>query len=260
MLSRTLRRTLLDPRYQLPPAFLLPWSAGFATLAEARPDEMRNAITPLSTASSSTTAPLQTNTIVATSITAPPVALSESVRQLLPALRAQRQIYITVHIHGKAYLLTQGDQLRLPFLMKDVEPGDILRLNRALNLGSRDFTLKPGAAPPKLKSGYTGLSPSAQPADNAIQVVADIPSASESAAPHFVPHIAKGKFAYLDERLFVCRALVMGVESEPLRIKEKTKRRQRHVKTVRSKHRYTVLKIKELQVKSLEQIENGEVD
>ena len=76
-------------------------------------------------------------------------------------------------------------------------------------------------------------------------------------APHFIPHIAKGKNSYLDERLFVCRALVMGVESEPLRIKEKTKRRQRHVKRVKSKHRYTILKIKELRVKSLEEIESN---
>lgn len=75
-----------------------------------------------------------------------------------------------------------------------------------------------------------------------------------SQAPHFIPHIAKGKHAYLDERLFTCRAVVLGVESEPMRIKEKTKRRQRHVRQVRSKHRYTILKIKELQVNGLEDI------
>jgi len=33
-----------------------------------------------------------------------------------------------------------------------------------------------------------------------------------------------------------------------MRIKEKTKRRQRKVKTVKSKHPYTVLRIKELEV------------
>lgn len=37
-------------------------------------------------------------------------------------------------------------------------------------------------------------------------------------------------------------------------IKEKTKRRQRRVKTVKSKHKYTVLKIMEVKVKSLEEI------
>lgn len=76
-------------------------------------------------------------------------------------------------------------------------------------------------------------------------------------APHFIPHIAKGKYSYLDERLFVCRATVMGVESEPLRIKEKTKRRQRKVKKVKSKHRFTILKIKEVRVRGVEEIECG---
>jgi hypothetical protein len=76
--------------------------------------------------------------------------------------------------------------------------------------------------------------------------------------PHFIPHIARGKFSYLDERLFVCRAVVMGVESEPLRIKEKTKRRQRKVKKVKSKHRFTILKIKEVRVRGLEELESSE--
>lgn len=76
----------------------------------------------------------------------------------------------------------------------------------------------------------------------------------------FVPHLAQGRIPYLDERLFVCRAVVMGVEAEPMRVLEKTKRRQRHVKHVKSKHKYTVLKIKELRVRSLEEIESGKVE
>ena len=54
------------------------------------------------------------------------------------------------------------------------------------------------------------------------------------------------------------RARVIGVESEPMRFLEKTKRRQRHVKTVKSKHRFTVLRIFELRVKGkLEDEEEG---
>jgi hypothetical protein len=89
--------------------------------------------------------------------------------------------------------------------MPGVVPGDILRLNRASNIGSRDFTLK-------------GMP-------------------------------------YIDERLFECRARVMGVEAEPMRIKKKTKRRQRRVKTVRSKHRFTILKLSELKINLPEGIE-----
>ncbi|KAI9769638.1 MAG: hypothetical protein M1840_003875 [Geoglossum simile] len=130
--------------------------------------------------------------------------LGGSIRDLLPLLKAQGSRYITAHIHARPYLLTAGDTLRLPFQMSGVVPGDILRLNRASNIGSRDFTLM--------------------------------------GTP------------YIDERLFECRARVVGVEAEPMRIKEKTKRRQRRVKTVRSKHRFTVLKISELEVKLLENV------
>lgn len=61
---------------------------------------------------------------------------------------------------------------------------------------------------------------------------------------------------YVDERIFECRARVMGVEAEPMRIKEKTKRRNRKIKTVRSKHKFTILRIAELKVKGLEEIEH----
>jgi hypothetical protein len=91
--------------------------------------------------------------------------------------------------------------------MPHVGPGDVLRLNRASVIGSRDYTLK--------------------------------------GAP------------YLDERIFECRATVLGTEGEPVRVKEKTKRRQRKVKTVRSKHKFTVLRISDLKIKGLEELEQG---
>ena len=88
--------------------------------------------------------------------------------------------------------------------MPKVQPGDVLRFNRASAIGSRDFTLK-------------------------------------------------GK-PYIDERLFECRVRVLGVDAEPMRIKEKTKRRQRHVKHVRSKHRYTLMRVMEVKVKTVEEL------
>ena len=113
-------------------------------------------------------------------------------------------------MHARPYLLTEGDHLRLPFLMPNVKTGDVLRFNRATALGSRDLTLK--------------------------------------GSPH------------IDERLFECRVRVTGTEAEPLRIKEKTKRRQRHVKQARSKHRYTMMRVMEVRVKTPEQLlEEGAV-
>ncbi|KAI4631889.1 uncharacterized protein J4E87_002596 [Alternaria ethzedia] len=144
--------------------------------------------------------------------------LTPSIRKLLPLLQSQPAHYITAHLHGRPYLLTRGDTLRLPFQMPHVRPGDVLRLNRATHIGSRDYTLK---APEPVKGN----------ADRGKKVF------------------------YLDERLFTCRARVVGVETEPLRVEEKTKRRRRHVKHVMSKQYFTVLKISDLEVKSLEEYE-----
>jgi ribosomal protein L21 len=135
----------------------------------------------------------------------PPTPIDDSVRTLLPLLAAQPGHYITVHIHGFPYLVQEGDQVRLPFRMPGVLPGDVLRLNRASIIGSRDYTMK--------------------------------------GAPH------------VDERLFECRATVLGVESEPLRIKIKKKRRQRRMRQAKSKHRYTILRISDLSIKNLEDVE-----
>jgi hypothetical protein len=122
----------------------------------------------------------------------------------LPHLVGQKPHYVTAELHARPFLLTEGDHIRLPFLMPKVKTGDILRFNRASALGSRDFTLK--------------------------------------GSPH------------IDERLFECRVRVIGVESEPLRIKEKTKRRQRHTKQARSKHRYTIMRVMDVRVKSPEEL------
>ncbi|KAL4926317.1 mitochondrial 54S ribosomal protein bL21m [Aspergillus undulatus] len=134
-----------------------------------------------------------------------PLTVSQSLLETLPHLTSQKPHYITAHLHDRPYLITEGDALRLPFLMPNVQPGDVLRFNRASVLGSRDFTLK--------------------------------------GAP------------YVDERLFECRVRVMGVDSEPLRVKEKTKRRRRHVQKITSKHRYTLLRVMEVKIKSVEELQ-----
>lgn len=263
MITRTLRRTLLDPRYGVPPTFLLPWCATLTTAttpSNANAESLPPTYQPQTTISDVTRSRPDATTAVASPANVKPLALSESVRELLPVLRAQGQIYINVHIHGKAYLLTQGDTVRLPFLMKDVEAGDVLRLDRALLLGSRDFTLKPSAPANKLRSPTLINTTSHGTPKPESTLPAVSPSGKLVPAPHYVPHIAKGQYSYLDDRLFVCRAVVLGVESEPMRIVEKTKRRQRHVRHIKSKLRFTVLKIKEISVRSLEEIENDALD
>ncbi|KAJ5161226.1 hypothetical protein N7492_006618 [Penicillium capsulatum] len=133
-----------------------------------------------------------------------PLEVTKSLLERLPHLAGQLPHYVVAELHARPYLLTEGDHLRLPFLMPNVKPGDILRFNRASAIGSRDFTLK--------------------------------------GSPH------------VDERLFECRVRVTGTEAEPLRIKEKTKRRQRHTKQARSKHRYTIMRVMQVRIKSPEEL------
>ncbi|TKA44765.1 hypothetical protein B0A54_04716 [Friedmanniomyces endolithicus] len=280
MLPRNVKRALLDTRWPMPPTFLLPWAASLTTVShatEANPitlppnagrhisrkpiKELPNPFSPPVPSSTRPPSSPQPSAIVS------PPALSDSVRDLLPVLEAQTPHYITAHLYDRPYLLTQGDTVRLPFFMKGVEPGDVLRLNRATVLGSREYTLKAAAAAPALKSPAHSSTTVIDPVtgdlgsrSTGMPELGVMGTGSTSVAPHFVPHIAKGKVSYIDERLFVCRAVVMGVESEPLRVKEKTKRRQRKIKKVKSKHRYTILRIKELRVRGVEEIDGGVED
>ncbi|KAI9647310.1 hypothetical protein NHQ30_003695 [Ciborinia camelliae] len=212
MFSRTIRKSLLEiriPSATLPPTFLLPSRARFfnSTTQHVEPPVDSSNASPLSSAALEPEKfPIASSAPVAPS--SPTVAspsLSPSVKEMLPFLTAQPSHFITTHIYSRPYLVTVGDTVRLPFRMPGVVPGDILRLNTASVIGSRDYTLK--------------------------------------GTP------------YLDERIFECRARVMGTEAEPMRIKEKTKRRNRKVKTVKSKHKYTILRIAELKVKTVEEIE-----
>lgn len=154
----------------------------------------------LTTTSSSTTPPAAaapTPAAVSTPEAAAAPAQSETL-SLLPLLRSQPNHYITIHINGFPFLVTAGDKVTLPFIIKGVQAGDVLKLTHASILGSRDYTLKGNP--------------------------------------------------YIDSSLFSCKARVVAETAEPMRVKEKTKRRQRRVKKVHSKHRYTVLMISELVV------------
>lgn len=163
-----------------------------------------------------------------------PLVLSKSIQSLLPALKAQSPHYITAHIHSFPYLLTEGDTLRLPFHMHGVTPGDILRFNRATILGSRDYTLKAGFSSPQHNSPV------------------------HVRGEQFVNKRRTGEPSYIDDRLFECRMRVMALDSGPMVIKEKKKRRNRRTRRVASKHKYTVLKVMEINVKSLEELTSME--
>ncbi|KAI8257382.1 54S ribosomal protein L49 [Colletotrichum sp. SAR11_239] len=213
-MSRSLLRSVLElrtPVTRLPPTFLLPIQArrfnSTAPIIEPQNTPVAEDAPAMAAPSGAVAAEpsIAQKAVAAQKPTTPSGPISEQVKAVLPFLAAQPNHYITFHIHGRPYLVTPGDSVRLPFKMPGVVPGDVLRLNRASVIGSRDYTLK--------------------------------------GAP------------FIDERLYECRAVVTGTESEPMRFKEKTKRRQRKVKTVKSKHRYTTLAISELKINSSEEIE-----
>ncbi|KAF5517188.1 54S ribosomal protein L49 [Colletotrichum aenigma] len=213
-MSRSLLRSVLElrtPVTRLPPTFLLPIQArrfnSTAPIIEPQNTSVAEDAPAAAAPSGAVAAEpsIAQKSVAAQKPTIPSGPISEQVKAVLPFLAAQPNHYITFHIHGRPYLVTPGDSVRLPFKMPGVVPGDVLRLNRASVIGSRDYTLK--------------------------------------GAP------------FIDERLYECRAVVTGTESEPMRFKEKTKRRQRKVKTVKSKHRYTTLAISELKINSSEEIE-----
>ncbi|EWC46007.1 hypothetical protein DRE_04800 [Drechslerella stenobrocha 248] len=129
------------------------------------------------------------------------------------ALLHQPPWYTTIHIHSYPYLVTLGDSITLP----------------ALLYPPRDPVTNP-------------LNKPLQPGDSIRLTHASTLGSRD--------YTIKGA-PFIDPRLFNCRAIVVEVTAEPMRFKEKTKRRQRRVKTVKSKHRYTVLRICELAVNRL---------
>ncbi|KAJ9603056.1 hypothetical protein H2200_012351 [Cladophialophora chaetospira] len=238
--SRTLVRSALNisskhaSSSQAPPTFLLPFRAKLhqattqqsATTPISQFQQTQSEIPP---AYLTSTPPSEVSTRSATTVPSTtqslsrPLVLSRSVQSLLPKLHAQKPHYIIAHIHRFPYLLTEGDMLRLPFHMKNVSPGDILRFNRASILGSREYTLKAGT------------------------------SSTESYDTK-----RTGEPNYLDERLFECRVRIMGIETQPMEFKEKKKQRNRHRKVVKSKHKYTLCRVMEIKVKGFEELVNGE--
>lgn len=52
-------------------------------------------------------------------------------------------LYATIRIFNKPYLITAGDRLTLPHNLKDVEVGNTIKFNDIVSLGSRDYVFYP---------------------------------------------------------------------------------------------------------------------
>ncbi|CCK73529.1 mitochondrial 54S ribosomal protein bL21m NDAI_0G05460 [Naumovozyma dairenensis CBS 421] len=59
----------------------------------------------------------------------------------LTPLKLTNELYATVKVHERPYVVTKGDRLILPFKVKQAAVGDILTLNNVTAIGSRNYKL-----------------------------------------------------------------------------------------------------------------------
>ncbi|CAG8435606.1 3701_t:CDS:2 [Ambispora gerdemannii] len=70
-----------------------------------------------------------------------PITLSATTKSLVTRLRDQLRYYAEVEICGRRFLVTKNDQV-ITNRLRDVKVGDEIKLNRVIELGSKDFTIK----------------------------------------------------------------------------------------------------------------------
>lgn len=58
----------------------------------------------------------------------------------LQPLKFEKDLYATIRIHNRPYLITEGDKIILPFRLKNAEVGDVLNFDDVTTIGSRNFT------------------------------------------------------------------------------------------------------------------------
>ncbi|ODV83130.1 hypothetical protein CANARDRAFT_30222 [[Candida] arabinofermentans NRRL YB-2248] len=89
----------------------------------------------------SSTISAATTTATATSINAQQqqTTQSSSIPDLTP-LKFEKNLYATIKIHERPYLVTEGDEVILPFRMKHAEIGDILHFQNVTTVGSKNYT------------------------------------------------------------------------------------------------------------------------
>ncbi|ODQ78125.1 hypothetical protein BABINDRAFT_168699 [Babjeviella inositovora NRRL Y-12698] len=66
---------------------------------------------------------------------------AKTVTDLTPLkLSPSASLYATIKVHGRQFLVTEGDIINLPYNVKEADIGDKLHLNDVVTIGNRDFT------------------------------------------------------------------------------------------------------------------------
>lgn len=233
-IRRSLLRTTIYNTSTLPPTFLLPLRARLSTISNTTDPEP------------------QPQDIYPTSTHPPPSKLHQ-----VPPPQQPQPSYSTpqpnqpksspADITPTQSLLSQSIQPASP-----PSPGKIPRLLPLLAAQPPHYiTAHIHARPYLLTAGDTLRLPFLMP-NAPLGTILRLNRASMLGSRDFTlraPVRDEGGSGYVDENWFVCRARVVGVETEPLRVVEKTKRRCRKVKRVKSKMRFTVLRVLEVGVR-----------
>lgn len=136
-------------------------------------------------------------TLTTAAETASALAKKSSTDSLLP-LKFEQNLYATLKIHNRSYLVTKGDLVNLPFNMKTAQIGDVISFSKIDTLGSRNYTY----------------------------------------------HLKDG----IDTDKVTVTGVIVEKTKKPMTLKEVTKKRDRHVKHILSKHDLTVIRINELKI------------
>lgn len=179
----------------------------------------------------------------------------------LALLKSQPAHYISALFMGRRYLLSSGDILTVPHL-KSTPVGSRLALTRILEVGSRDYTLRAGAA----------ASPAANPAAAAAEEASLAPTSSSVSSAQLTPLSAPvtarppgarsivvdgvpkdwqrhpDSLPYLGEEIVRAEVTVLEHTKGAMFEVEKFKRRKGYRRTLRSKLGFTKLRVGEIEL------------
>lgn len=165
-------------------------------------------------------------------------------------LKSQPTHYIVALFLGRKYLLTQGDTLTVP-RMRDVEVGDVLRLTRIVEVGSRDFTIRApepqgiraSSLPPPKESDPLEPFSDAQP--SVYRWNTSLPFGRRGYGAKGGPPSQGGQVG-LSPSTVTVEALVTEHTKGKMEYIVKFKKRKGYTKTIKHKGTYTKLKIGEI--------------
>lgn len=76
---------------------------------------------------------------LSTAATTAASSAKKSSNSLLP-LKFEQNLYATIKVHNRSYLVTKGDLVNLPFNLHSAEIGDTINFSKIDTLGSRNYT------------------------------------------------------------------------------------------------------------------------